>query len=300
MIRRAGARKKELFFAYSLLIPTILLLTVVIVIPLVESVYLSFTDTSLISFNTRNMIGLDNYRALLKSDTFHTIILNTLVIVLSTVAISLLLGLLLALLLDHAPFARVLRGILIIPWLIPGVVIGIIWKWVLATEAGVLNYLLRSIGILDTNFAFLSNTKVTIWFVILVFIWTSVPYIMVTALAALQAVPKELEEAAIIDGTTSVQRFFSIVIPFITPILSTAIILRIIYTMQDFAIIWSLTAGGPGISTETFVINVYKTAFNSTKIGMACAVGVVWLLVLSVFVMIYFKIQKANEQRLYE
>lgn len=299
MLKKTGAKEKELIFAYSLLIPTILLLTVVIVIPLIESVYLSFTDTSLISFNTRNMVGLDNYQALMKSNTFHKVVLNTLVIVLSTVAISLLLGLLLALILDHAPFARILRGVLIIPWLIPGVVIGIIWKWVLATEAGVLNYLFRSMGILDTNFAFLSNTKVTIWFVILVFIWTSVPYIMVTALAALQAVPKELEEAAIIDGTTSSQRFFSIVIPFILPILSTAIILRIIYTMQDFAIIWSLTAGGPGVSTETFVINVYKTAFNSTKIGMACAVGVVWLLVLSVFVMIYFRIQKANEQRLY-
>jgi len=300
MLRRVGVKGKERIFAYSLLIPTILLLTVVIVVPLIESIYLSFTDTSLISFNTQNMIGFDNYLALLKSDTFYTIILNTLTIVLSTVAISLLLGLLLALLLDHAPFARVLRGVLIIPWLIPGVVVGIIWKWVLATEAGVLNYLLRMMGLMDTNFAFLSNTKVTIWFVILVFVWTSVPYIMVTALAALQAVPKEIEEAAIIDGTTSMQRFFSIVIPFILPILSTAVILRIIYTMQDFAIIWSLTAGGPGISTETFVINVYKTAFNSTKIGMACAVGVVWLLVLSVFVVIYFRIQKANEQRLYE
>lgn len=299
MLEKMGTRKKELLFAYCLLIPTIILLIVVIGIPLVESIYFSFTDTSLISFQTRNIVGFDNYKVLLKDSTFHTVILNTLVIVLTTVVVSFVLGLVLALLLDQAPMARFLRGVLIIPWLIPGVVIGIIWKWVLATEAGILNHILRSVGILDKNFAFLSNTKATIWFVIMVFIWTSVPYIMVTALAALQSVPKELEEAAIIDGAGSMQRFFYVVVPFIIPILSTAVILRIIYTMQDFAIIWSLTGGGPGVSTETFVINVYKTAFNSTKIGMACAVGVIWLFVLSIFVVFYFRIQKANEQRLY-
>jgi multiple sugar transport system permease protein len=212
---------------------------------------------------------------------------------------SLFLGLGLALALNKHSGNGLIKGLLIIPWLLPGVVIGILWKWILATEAGIVNYLLRQIGLIESNLAYLSDETLSPWVVILVFVWASVPYILVTTLAGLQAVPSELEEAAMIDGANYFQNFKSVILPVITPILSIAVVLRIIYTMQDFAIIYSLTQGGPGNATETFVITVYKTAFNSAQIGYACAIGVTWLILLLVFVLAYFRLMHMNEKRLY-
>jgi multiple sugar transport system permease protein len=113
---------------------------------------------------------------------------------------------------------------------------------------------------------------------------------MVTTLAGLQAVPQELDEAAIIDGATYGQRFRYVTLPLVVPVVSIAVVLRVIYTMQDFAIIFSLTQGGPGNATETFVLHVYKTAFNAARIGLSCAIGTLWLLLLLVFIVMYFRL----------
>ncbi|MCF7943662.1 MAG: sugar ABC transporter permease [Spirochaetia bacterium] len=290
-------KSRERLFGYTLLVPAILILTLIIIIPLIEAVGYSFTDTSLISFTTHTFVGLKNYSRLLQDPVYWTVLTNTIKIVFISVLISLFLGVILALILNNAKGKQFLRGLFIIPWLIPGVVIGIVWKWVLATEAGIFNFILRKIGILESNFPFLSDNTVSLWVVIAVFVWSSVPYILVTTLAGLQAVPQDLEEAAIIDGANSTQRFFSIIVPVILPVISIAVVLRIIYTMQDFAIIFSLTQGGPGNATETFVLHVYKTAFNSAQIGKACAVGVTWMLFLLIFVIAYFKLIGMNEKK---
>jgi len=291
-------RTRDRIFGYSLLVPALLLLTLIIIIPLTEAIGYSFTKTSLISFTKHEFIGLQNYQKLFRDPDYWLVLKNTVFIVFTSVFISLVIGVILALILDNSSGLNLLRGLLIIPWLIPGVVIGIVWKWVLATEAGIFNFILRKVGILESNFPFLSDQTVSPWVVVLVFVWASVPYILVTTLAGLKAVPQDLEEAAIIDGANFRQRFFSIVVPIILPVVSIAVILRIIYTMQDFAIIFSLTQGGPGNATETFVLHVYKTAFNSAQIGMACAIGVTWLVFLLVFVVSYFKLININEKRM--
>lgn len=292
-------RSRENLFAYLLLLPALVVITFVIIIPLIEAVTYSFTQISLINLDKKTFVGMDNYKALFKDPSFWTALKNTLFIVFVSVAVSLIIGMLLALVLNRSGHAKFARGLLIIPWLLPGIVVGLIWKWVLATEGGVLNYLLRLVGLSESNFPFLSDQTVTPWLVVVVFVWSSVPYVFVTALAALQAVPQDLEEAAIIDGANSFQRFFSIIVPIITPVLSIAIVLRIIYTMQDFAIIYSLTQGGPGDATETFVIRVYNLAFQKSQIGMACTVGVVWLFLLLIFILAYFKLSSISEKRMY-
>lgn len=299
MIVRLSKKTNERIFAYLLLLPAIIIISAVIIIPLVEAIGYSFTRTSLINFKEKSYIGFENYKSILSDSSYYIVLKNTIFIVFSSVGLSLVIGMLLALVLNNSNHTNILRGLFIIPWLIPGVVIGIIWKWVLATEAGVLNFIFRAVGLTDTNFPFLSDQKITPWLVVIVFIWSSVPYILVTVLAALQSVSQDLEEAAIIDGATATQRFFAIIIPIITPVISIAVVLRVIYTMQDFAIIYSLTQGGPGNATETFVISVYKTAFNSSQIGMACAIGVIWLLLLLVFVLAYFKLLSMSERRMY-
>jgi multiple sugar transport system permease protein len=291
-------RTRDRIFGYSLLVPALLLLTLIIIVPLTEAIGFSFTKTSLISFTTHEFVGFQNYQKLFSDPDYWLVLKNTFFIVFSSVFISLVVGVVLALILDNSSGTNILRGLLIIPWLIPGVVIGIIWKWVLATEAGIFNFLLRKVGILESNFPFLADQTISPWVVIFVFVWSSVPYILVTTLAGLKAVPQELEEAAIIDGANFRQRFFSIIVPIILPVVSIAVVLRIIYTMQDFAIIFSLTQGGPGNATETFVLHVYKTAFNSAQIGMACAIGVTWMVFLLVFVLGYFKLMNINEKRM--
>ena len=288
MYKSIHKKVRENFFAYLFLAPSLIILTLVIVVPLVEAISYSFTNTSLINLSESKIIGLDNYKQLLHNTSYWAVFKNTIVIVFSTVGISVVVGVFLALVLrDSTKFNNILRSIFIIPWLIPGVAVGIIWKWVLSTESGILNYIFRQAGILKTNFPFLADPAVTPWIVVVVFTWISVPYILVTTVAALQVIPKELEEAGIIDGASYIQRLFRIIFPIILPVLSITVVLQVISVMQDFAVIYSLTQGGPGNSTETFVISVYTTAFNSSQIGMACAIGVTWLLFLLIFIVLY-------------
>jgi len=289
MYKSIHKKVRENFFAYLFLAPSLIILTLVIVVPLVEAISYSFTNTSLINLSESKIIGLDNYKQLLHNTSYWAVFKNTIVIVFSTVGISVVVGVFLALVLrDSTKFNNILRSIFIIPWLIPGVAVGIIWKWVLSTESGILNYIFRQAGILKANFPFLADPAVTPWIVVVVFTWISVPYILVTTVAALQVIPKELEEAGIIDGASYIQRLFRIIFPIILPVLSITVVLQVISVMQDFAVIYSLTQGGPGNSTETFVISVYTTAFNSSQIGMACAIGVTWLLFLLIFIVLYF------------
>jgi ABC-type sugar transport system permease subunit len=176
------------------------------------------------------------------------------------------------------------------------VVIGVTWMWMLGTETGVINYLLKAFGLIKQNLPWLADSTLSVVAVNLVFIWSTVPFIMVTILGGLQTIPDEFVEAAIVDGATFSQRLRFITLPLLTPIIAIATILRVIFTMQNFAIIYMVTQGGPGYATETFALYVYETAFNSARLGRAAAIGTTWLFFLLVFVVLYLKLVVREEK----
>ena len=285
-------------FGIVLLIPAFAIIVGIILFPLLDAARLSITSTNLISIRKQPFIGLRNYQQIFTDPTYWQVVGNTFFITGASVAASVLIGLALALALNAMVTVRgLLRALFIVPWLVPGVVIGVTWNWLLSTETGVVNYIIRALGLASENLPWLADATLSMVAVNGVFVWSSVPFIMVTLLGGLQAIPTELVEAAIVDGATFGQRFRRVVLPLMLPIITIATILRVIYTMQNFVIVYMLTQGGPGFATETLALYVYETAFNSARLGKASAIGVTWFFYSLLFVVIYLKLVDREERR---
>lgn len=285
-------------FGVALLLPAFAIIAGIILFPLLDAMRLSVTSTNLINIRKQPLVGLRNYQQIFTDPTYWQVVGNTFFITGASVAGSVLIGMALALALNGLAAGRgLLRALFIVPWLVPGVVIGVTWNWMLSTETGIVNYLLRAAGLASANLPWLADGTLSMVAVNGVFVWSSVPFIMVTLLAGLQAIPAELVEAAVVDGATFGQRFRLVVLPLLLPIITIATILRVIYTIQNFVIVYMLTQGGPGYATETLALYVYETAFNAARLGKASAIGVTWFCYLLVFVVIYLKLVDRGERR---
>lgn len=285
-------------FGVALLLPAFAIIAGIILFPLLDAMRLSVTATNLINIRRQPLVGLRNYQQIFTDPTYWQVVGNTFFITGASVASSVVIGMALALALNGLAAGRgLLRALFIVPWLVPGVVIGVTWNWMLSTETGIVNYLLRTAGLASANLPWLADGTLSMVAVNGVFVWSSVPFIMVTLLAGLQAIPAELVEAAVVDGATFGQRFRLVVLPLLLPIITIATILRVIYTIQNFVIVYMLTQGGPGYATETLALYVYETAFNAARLGKASAIGVTWFCYLLVFVVIYLKLVDRGERR---
>lgn len=285
-------------FGVALLLPAFAIIVGIILFPLLDAMRLSVTATNLINIRKQPLVGLRNYQQIFTDPTYWQVVGNTFFITGASVASSVVIGMALALALNGLAAGRgLLRALFIVPWLVPGVVIGVTWNWMLSTETGIVNYLIRTAGLAADNLPWLADGTLSMVAVNGVFVWSSVPFIMVTLLAGLQAIPAELVEAAVVDGATFGQRFRLVVLPLLLPIITIATILRVIYTIQNFVIVYMLTQGGPGYATETLALYVYETAFNAARLGKASAIGVTWFCYLLVFVVIYLKLVDRGERR---
>ena len=285
-------------FGVALLLPAFAIIVGIILFPLLDAMRLSVTATNLINIRRQPLVGLRNYQQIFTDPTYWQVVGNTFFITGASVASSVVIGMALALALNGLAAGRgLLRALFIVPWLVPGVVIGVTWNWMLSIETGIVNYLLRTAGLASANLPWLADGTLSMVAVNGVFVWSSVPFIMVTLLAGLQAIPAELVEAAVVDGATFGQRFRLVVLPLLLPIITIATILRVIYTIQNFVIVYMLTQGGPGYATETLALYVYETAFNAARLGKASAIGVTWFCYLLVFVVIYLKLVDRGERR---
>jgi len=193
--------------------------------------------------------------------------------------------------------AKVMRGLMLIPWLIPGVVVSFLWMWIFNANYGVMNGVLEGLGVIDSPQAWLAQPGTAMGAVIVAKTWQSFPWMMVMLLAGLQTVPGELHEAAEMDGAGTVRRFFSITVPHMSGIIGLVLLLEFIWNFQHFDIIYVLTGGGPAGSTQTFATAVYETAFKGYDLGRAGALGLLWMLILLVLVVVYIRFSEKGEQR---
>ncbi len=297
---RAPRRRswRDAYLGYFLIAPTLILIGVLIVLPLVEAIGLSFTDKLFIN-PTPRFVGLQNYLNAIQSDVFWRVVLNSLLWAGIVVVFQFLLGLGSALLLNRNFHGQALaRALVILPWVTPGVVAGLLWKLLYDPYIGGVNAFIHLFGIPDPWIPWLGNPSTALGAVIFTAIWKGSPFSMVMYLAALQGVSQDSIEAALIDGANGWNRLWHVILPEIMPTVRITVLLTSVWTFNYFDLIYVLTHGGPGESTEIFPTYIYRLFFEQTKLGAATTMGVVSLVILLVFALFY--IRELNRARVLE
>ena len=283
-------------FAIILLLPGLAMLAAIVLYPLVAALVTAFFEQSLV-FPGRSFVGLDNVQAVLAGD-FVRLLRQTLVFSIGSTIGPFVLGFGLALALNTGMRGqRVVRGLLLIPWLVPGVVASFLWLWIFNANYGVANGVLEGLGIIDEPQAWLARPWSAMAALIIAKSWASFAWIMVMLLAGLQTVPRELHEAAEMDGAGTVRRFWAVTVPHLRGLIGIVLLLEFIWNFQHFDIIYVMTGGGPAGTTSTFSTAVYNTAFRGFDLGKASAIGLLWMVLLLMLVFVYVRVAEKEPRR---
>lgn len=271
-----------------LVLPALVLFTVIILYPLLSSLYMGFLDKSLV-YPGETFVGLKNIERVMRRD-FGSLFMTTLVFTVGATVLPFVIGFAVALILNAKIAGRgFMRGAFLLPWLIPSVVVSFLWMWIFNANYGVLNGILRETGLISQNANFLGERSTAMWAVIIAKTWNTFPWIAIMMLAGLQTIPQDLYEAAAIDGAGLFRRFRSVTVPQLSGVISTVLLLSFIWNFQHLETLYVMTSGGPGKSTTTFAVAVYKAAFQSRDLGEAGAIGIIWMALLSVVVIVYLR-----------
>lgn len=262
--------------------PAYLVMIVVVIFPLGYALWLSFHRWTLRTFQTDvPFIGFENYRSLLSNSDFHKSLLTTLTFVILAIAFELIIGTGLALLLNHEIKGKnIFRSLILLPMMCTNVVVGLTWRLLLNYQYGIVNYYLTQINL--PAIQWLSSPRFAMPSAILVDVWNTSSFVALMVLAGLQALPVEPFEAAKIDGASGIQTFFYITLPLLKPYILVALIWRFIDTFRIYDVIYLLTGGGPGKSTETISIFVYRYGFSTFDLGVASAASFIMLAIMLV------------------
>jgi len=280
----------ETGLAMLLIAPAVAIMGFVILYPLARGAYLSTLNYSLLDPAGPTPAYLNNYGKILQDKVFWESLWNTFFFSGASVLFSFIGGLLLAILLDqNLPFSRVLRGICLIPWIVPFIVVGFLFTYIFNFDVGVINYILRALGVIDSNQPWLARPNLAMTAVITANVWNQTPFYMLMFLAGLQSIPTELKDAASIDGANPLQVFWNITIPHLQNIMVITTILMLIRNFNNFPLIWVMTQGGPIYSTTTLVIYIFRLAFSDFNFGYAATVAVIWLVMLMVMTALYVR-----------
>jgi multiple sugar transport system permease protein len=268
------------------LIPAFILIGGVFFAPLVSAILDSFREVSIFGGES-TWVGFANYLRLLEP-SFFTTVLRTILWVGCTVAGSVILGMALAVALDKPiPGRTLFRIILVLPWIFPSSIVGLMWRFTLHPHYGTLVNFLKDIGLIGDVNLFTSGFALPTALVISIL--CSFPFVFLSALAGLQAIPDEVMDAALVDGANAWQRFWYITLGYLKPVLWTAAIILAAWTMVSFDLVFVLTGGGPGDETELLAIAVYRTGFLDFQVGMASAIATVTVLLVMGFGYFYVR-----------
>ena len=275
---------------YRYVAPALTLLGAVAVYPLLYVIYLSFHRRLLI-FDISRFIGLENYRFLWQDDRFWNALKNTVYFTGISVSAEVLLGLGMALLLNR-PFRlrEWFRALILIPWVIPTVVSARMWEWIYNSEFGILNFLLGA------KINWLGDPWLALHAAIFADIWKTTPFVVILLLAGLQVIPRELYQAAQVDGAGTWVQFRKITLPLLTPVILVVLIFRTLDAWRVFDSIYVLTGGGPANTTETLSLYAYKILFQTLQFGYGSTLSVVTFLFVGGITVIYLKLYRREER----
>jgi multiple sugar transport system permease protein len=261
--------------AFLLLLPLLVLVAGLIVYPFYRAVWLSFTD-KLVGYPER-FVGLRNYAYLIGDDAFHQVIRNSLVFTVGSVALKVVTGLAMALVLNNLIRGRnFFRGLMLLPWITSTVIIALTWRWMFDSfpGRGFFNSVLLDAGLLERPIAFMATPEGAMAGVIVANWWRAFPFFGVSFLAGMQGIPRELYEAASVDGASAWRRFWHITLPGLKHVVIVTTLLSFILTINDFNIIYVMTRGGPGAATQVFATYSYQVAFGQLRWGRGVTISI--------------------------
>ncbi len=279
-------------FGFLLTLPGLATLFIIIIFPLVFTIITSFYDYTLLNPNHDDFVGLENYQEVLEEEYIGHSVIITIQFVLATVFIEFIIGFALALALDKVQrFKSIYYVILLAPLMINPVVVGLMWRMILHTELGIMNYLLKLRSINRVNW--LGDSDIAFWTIVFVDIWHQVSFMTILLLAGLAALPREPYEAARMDGASALRCFIYITLPLMRPVIIVALLLRLIFAVKTFDIIYIMTKGGPGIATDLVSYFIYRSAFFSLDIGRASALSVGLLVIVLLLTFYLYKYMRS-------
>jgi multiple sugar transport system permease protein len=286
-------RARERLTGYAYLVPAAVCLGGTVLFPILKAMKMSLYHHELIKPQEYGFVGLANYRHLVHDDVFWLSLWNSFVWVFGSVGFQFVGGVAAALLLHQNFRGRgLVRTVTLLPWIIPGVVVALVWEWLYQPNYGVLNDLLRRAGWLTAPVAWLSDPRLAMPAVIATNVWRGVPFFAIMLLAGLQAIPDEIYEAARVDGATVLQRFRYITLPMLRPIIVVATATRIIWTFNYADLIFVMTSGGPAHATQITSTYTLIQAYSALDFGYAATLSIVLLAIMLAFTAIYLRLTR--------
>jgi ABC-type sugar transport system permease subunit len=276
-------RIQERLLGYALIAPVALLILVLIAYPFLNAIWLSLTE-KMVGYPAR-FIGLQNYATLLESPRFRIVAWNSVIYTVGSVGTKLVIGMVMAVALHKAVRGnQLLRGFLLLPWVIPTVVIALTWRWLLDLYRGLFNVGLHDLGLIGSGIHWLGNPDLAMLSVIMANVWRGFPFFGVSFLAAMQTVPQDLYDAAAVDGASAWQQFWRVSLPSVKGVVAIVTLLSTIWTLNDFNIVYIMTRGGPGAATHIFATYSYELGIQSQRWGMAMAASMYSLPVIALLI----------------
>ena len=292
-----GALRKNLT-PYYFLLPAILVLAVVILYPVFSNLIMSLYKVKLFRGAGDEFIGLTHYVKLFGSRTFVNSIWSSVRFTLYSLPVAFVLGLGMALIFNEIrKYRPVFTGFLLIPWAIAPVVTGYMWRWLFHDSFGLVNHTLLSLGFIDANVPWLAQPDTAIGAVVVANVWRFMPYITIMLLAGLQGVSSELYEAAHVDGANVFERFFHVTLPQLKHVIGVVFLFATIWMVNDFALIFIMTEGGPAKATQVVPITVYRIAFEHLRLGKGAAAALILLLFLLSLSIVFIRMLFREERR---
>ena len=297
-VRKHSRRfRREELVKLGFVLPAALYIVLFFGYPVVKNVTMSLQEYTTRTFFTGEapFVGLDNYRAVLESALFSQALTNTLVFTAASMTGQFVIGLALAVFFQrNFPLNGLLRSLLLLPWLLPLIVSGAMWRWILDQDGGVLNQVLTGTGIVASPVPWLSSPSVALLSVVLTNIWISIPFTTVILYGGLQNIPTELYEAAALDGATGWRAFRHVTWPLLRPVVTVVLVLSVVYTVKVLDIILVLTGGGPANATQTIATQSYALSFQQFDFGQGAAMGNVLIVISLVFSVIYLRANRRS------
>lgn len=295
--------KKKRFFKYDnvgllFALPALLYMLIFVGYPIISNIILSMQNVTVrnLSKGVKKFVAFDNYVELFADEVFRKAIGNTLLFTVSCLAVQFIIGFALAVYFNKGfKFSKTVRGILMIPWMMPMTVTALIFKFMFATDVGIINFILRNLGIISENIEWLTTPNTAMIAVIIANIWIGIPFNTILIATGLTTIPTELYESASIDGAGGFQRFVKITIPLLKPTIESVLVLGFIYTFKVYDLIYVMTSGGPVNSTHLLSTYSYKLSFELFQYSKGSAVANVLLLILLAVGVIYLKITLKGE-----
>lgn len=283
-------------FAATLLLPAVLVVFGIVLYPVLRTLLTSFFEVNSVIPVETPFVGLANYVSILQDPAFWATVGRTLYFTLVSTALELALGIALALLLNAPLRARWLfRAVVILPWALPTIVNGTMWRGILNAQYGALNALLTQVGMLEDYRSWLGTPFLALNMVMLADVWKNTSLVAFLLLAGLQTIPRDMYEAARMDGAGALRSFFALTLPLLVPSIAVVLVLRTIEAFKVFDIIYIMTRGGPASGTQTIAFYTYLEAFSNQRFGYGSAVAYVIVIAVAVLASIYLRLLRRSE-----